>query len=510
MDKLALLKELETLQAIKCERSLKAFTLATWEIIEPGVSLQWNWHLDTLCAYLEAVDKGDIKRLIINQPPGSMKSLLVSVFFPAWVWIRHPHKRFLTVTNEQGLAVRDALKMKWIIESDWFQYRWPTKLKDDQNEKTLFLNDKLGHRQSQGISANITGKRGDILCLDDLHDATTAQSDVIRASVIEAYDSKLSSRLNSPAESAIVLIMQRLHSDDITGHLLRKAKTKWTHLVIPMRYEGKPTYDAGKDLGRPELNDPRKKKGELLWPERFPNDVVEALEEDLGTYGSAGQMQQRPSPKGGGIIKAHWWRIWPEDKPMPPIHHQFLSYDTAFSEKDMVNAAYSAMTRWGVFYHEQLQRNCLIVLGCWYDRAGYDELRKLAKQWDAKYNPDTHLIERKATGITLIQDLKRAVPAHIKAYTPGKGEDKISRAYSVSPMFESGQVFAPNRKWAMNNQKTGLIDFVASFPTGSPPSADLTDTVTQACIFLRNSWYVTHPDDPDIEITKIEREAAYG
>ena len=147
---------------------------------------------------------------------------------------------------------------------------------------------------------------------------------------------------------------------------------------------------------------------------------------------------------------------------------------------------------------------------------GYEELRKTAKGFDREYSPDCHLIEKKATGISLIQDMKRAIPGRVRSYSPGKGEDKISRAYSVSPMFESGQIYIPNKSWAIGQGelRNGLIDHVAAFPTGSPPSADLTDTVTQACIYLRKGWWISHPDDddlwdkPDEETT--EKAAAYG
>lgn len=486
------------LEKLLCERSLAQFTRSAWPIIEPGTPLVWNWHLDTICGYLEAFHTGKIqRRLIINIPPGTLKSILVSVMYPAWVWISTPDKRFLTITNEQGLAIRDGLRMKQIVTSEWFQRNWPLALQSDQNEKTLYANDRRGFRQSQGITASNTGKRGDYLLIDDPIDAKHAFSDVIRQSVNDTWDQSLSSRLNDPVHSGVLLIMQRLHERDLAGHLQTKVKTKWTVLSIPMRYEGVPSFDAGADIGRPELNDPRKNKGELLFPARFSKQSVEALEEDLGEYGTAGQLQQRPVPDGGGIIKSFWWRRWPDDQKLPVCEHIFLSYDTAFSERDMKNAAFSAMTRWGVFWHEQRQRYCLICLGVWFDRAGFDELRKKAKDWDKKYQPDAHLIERKATGISLIQDLRRAVPSKIRSYTPGKGEDKISRAHSVSPMFESGLIYIADKAWAENTQKTGLIDYVAAFPNGAPPSADLTDTVTQAAIYLRSGHWVTHPDDDE-------------
>jgi len=500
------------LEQAACEVSLEQFCRSAWKIIEPGTELKWNWHLSTVCGYLEAFHRREIeKRLIINIPPGTLKSILVSVMFPAWQWIKTPERRYLTVTNEQGLAVRDALRMKQIVSSEWFQSKWPLEFQSDQNEKTLYANERRGFRQSQGITGATTGKRGDDLIIDDPIDAKHAFSDVIRNGVNNAYDQTLSTRLNDPNTSGVLLIMQRLHEGDLSGHLLKKTKTKWTHLSIPMEYENAPQFDAGKDIGRPDLNDPRKKKGELLFPERFNKSKIEGLKEDLGEYGSAGQFQQRPVPDGGGIIKSYWWRIWPNDKRMPSCEHIFLSYDTAFSEKDMKNSAFSAMTRWGVFWNEQRERYCLIVLGRWFGRVGYDELRKNAKEWDRLYEPDAHLIEKKATGISLLQDLRRALPSKIRSYCPGKGEDKISRGHSVSPMFEAGLIYAPDKHWVTNKEETGLIDFIAKFPAGEPPTADLFDTVTQACIYLRAGYWVRHPDDKDFDdAAPKKRESAYG
>lgn len=487
----------------ECEKSLAAFLRSCWHIIEPGTPLTWNWHIDTVCGYLEAFSRGDITRLIINIPPGTLKSIIVSVAFPAWEWIHSPSERYLSISNEQGLAIRDALRMKQIVTSDWYQRNWPMALQNDQNEKTLFANDKRGFRQSQGISAANTGKRGSRILVDDPHDMKQVFSDTIRQSVLDTWDNSLSSRINDPEKSGVILIMQRGHTDDLAGHLLKKTKQNWVHLSIPMMYEGAPTFDAGKDIGNSLLNDPRTEKGELMFPGRFTERSVQSLSEDLGEYGTASQLQQRPVPSGGGIIKRHWWRMWPNDEKLPECEHVFLSYDTAFSERDMKNAAFSAMTRWGVFWHEQRQRYCLICLGRWYERVGYDELRKLAQGWDKKYEPDAHLIEKKATGITLIQDMRRAVPSKIRSYTPGRGDDKISRAHSVSPMFESGLVYIADRKWATNQEGTGLIDYVASFPNGAPPSADLTDTVTQSCIYLRSGNWVSHPDDDEPEPPEV-------
>jgi len=486
----------------ECERSLEAFTKAAWHLIEPGTPLIWNWHLSTICGYLEAFHNGQLpdKRLIINIPPGTLKSILVSVMYPAWTWIKESHLRYLCITNEQGLAIRDALRMKQIVSSQWYQSKWPIELKQDQNEKTLYLNDKNGHRQSQGITSSNTGKRGDCLLIDDPIDAKQAFSDVIRKSVNDTWDQSLSSRLNHLEESGVILIMQRLHEMDLSGYLREKVKSHWTILSIPMRYEGFKTFDAGRDINRPELDDPREEKGELLFPKRFSKKAVESLEEDLGDYGTQGQLQQRPVALGGNILKENWWRIWPDDKKLPVCDHIFPSWDTAYSTSDYKDTSYSACTRWGIFWDEQQNRHNIILLGGWADRVDYPDLRKKAIEITKENDIDCHLIEKKASGQSLIQDLRRTKVAgeriRVRTYQPDR--DKISRAYAVQEMFHSGQVYRPNKPWAEAISKQ-----VAKFPSGAPPSSDYTDTVTQALLYLRNGLWVTHPDD-DVNDDQVE------
>ena len=542
------------LKTKRCETSLAYFTKEAWNIIEPETKLVWNWHLDTICAYLEAAHARRITRLIINVPPGSLKSILVSVMFPAWVWAKSPDRRILGISNIQDLSIRDSARTKRIVTDDWYQKQWPVKLRADQAAKTNYETDKGGFRLSLGITGNITGKRGDILLIDDPHDATTAQSDVQRQAVIDAYDTKLSSRVNSQTDSVIILIMQRLHHLDLTGHLLTKTKTNWTHVCIPMEYEKELTYDPIKHLSevinehqrhgksistkytssdpekakaqqvdtqsigttkiRPafmtkeealKLKDPRK-EGDLLFPQLFPADAVERMKEDYGEYAAAGQLQQRPSVKGGGILKQHWWRVWDKDVPLPVVDHVWLSWDTAYSEKDLASNSYSAYTMWGLFWNPDQNRDCMILLEVWYDQVDYPTLRKKAKSLEADKDrkPDCHLIEKKASGQSLIQDLRQgSIP--LRAYSPDK--DKITRAYTVQAMLESGQVYIPDRKWAHN-----FTYLLSTFPTGVPESNDLTDTFTQACIYVKNHWYVqnSHDDDDYDKPKKYKRQSAYG
>ena len=483
------------IDAFNCEHSLAYFIRRAWPIIEPGRPLQWNWHIDTLCAYIEAVESGQITRLLLNIPPRSMKSSITSVFYPVWAWTRNPAKQFLTLSHEQGLALRDSLKSRNIIESPWFRERWPDlRLSGDQNEKAYYSNNANGHRNARGILSGMTGRGGDVLILDDPQDAEKAQSDVERQNVLDAFDNKLTSRLNDQSTGAIIIVQQRLHQLDLTGHCLAKEGQSWTHLAIPMEYDA-PRFDAARDIGRPELNDPRRQVGELLWPERFPRKAVESLRIDLGSYGFAGQMQQDPSPRGGGILRKKWWRPWPQSKPLPPCEHLFSSWDTAFSTKDLQSVAYSARTDWGVFYDEQTDRYDLLLIDAWWGRVDYPELRRLALELarDPAKDYDRQLIERKASGQSLIQDLRRA---QVRVYPYNPDRDKVSRAYAVQAMLEAGQVWYPEgRRWA-----TQVIESVATFPNGAPPSADLTDTVTQALLYLRNNWWISaHPDDIDEE-----------
>jgi phage terminase large subunit-like protein len=503
----ALLREIVRRQEAKrLEGSLAEFTKAAWCVIEPGTPLLWNWHIEVICAYLEAFFTGRIKRLILNVPPGSLKSVLFSVMGPAWCWAINPSARFINITNEIGLASRDNRRMRDVIESDWYRLLWGNrfKLSADQQEKLLFENTKKGFRQGLGITGSITGKRGTHLLLDDPCDAKKAFSDTIIAAVNETFDQALSSRLNSPKDDSIGLIMQRLRTGDLTGHLLAKRAINWVHVRIPMEYDGEPGYDPVRDLGPQfaHLADPRKNVGDLMFAERFPREVVNAMKEDLGEYGTAGQLQQDPSPLAGGIIKSAYWKVWPDDKPLPKVIHCFASYDTAFSERDLEGAAYSACTVWGVWLDEKdvsqaypEGRHKVLLLSAWWGRVAFDELLAKAREIEDKKltrEYDAHLVEAKASGLSLIQSLRAKTKVRILGYDPRRdgGGDKIARAYLSQPAFSSGLVWRPNKPWAER-----VARLVADFPAGDALSKDVTDTVTQAVNYLVKAWWVRHPDD---------------
>ncbi len=469
-----------------CEKSLAEFARQAWHVLEPTTSLKWGWALDAICQHLEAVTKGDIKRLLMNVPPGSMKSLLTGVIWPAWEWGPQgiPSLRYLSTAHKQDLAVRDNLKCRRLIQSEWYQSMWPIELTGDQNAKTKFENDKTGFREAMSFTS-MTGSRGDRVILDDPLSVDDAYSDAALESAERTFKEALPTRVNSE-ESAIVVIMQRLHERDTSGIIL-SMDLGYEHLCLPMRFEE--TRRCKTKIG---FVDPRSKEGELFFPERFSESTVSELETSLGEYGASGQLQQRPSPAEGGLIKRSWFRILPADEPLPRLVFVLQSYDTAFTEKTTGDP--TAHTCWGLFNHKQGKK--VVLLDAWSEHLGYPDLRKrIAEDYRAVYGEkdkkvDAVLIEEKGSGISLVQDLRRAnIP--IRTYNPGRA-DKVARLHAVAPLLEGGLVYLPESKKRAGGFPTWTDQFVAqllSFPNGEHD--DYVDTMTQALLFFRDSGMLT-------------------
>lgn len=280
-----------------CARSLAEFVKLAWPVLEPGQPYKHGWHIDAVCEHLEAVTNEEINRLLVNIPPGTMKSLLCNVLWPAWEWgpRQMPYIRNIGASHEQGLAVRDAMKMRRLVQSEWYQSRWPTILTGDQNQKTKFENDKTGFRQACAVGS-MTGNRGDRVTWDDPHSVEAALSAAHRETALRVFQETLPTRLNNPDKSAIIVVMQRLHESDVSGFIL-ESELGYEHLCLPMEYE--PERHCVTSIG---FKDPRTKEGELLFPERFPAEVVERDKKVMGSYATAGQFQQRPAPRGGGFF----------------------------------------------------------------------------------------------------------------------------------------------------------------------------------------------------------------
>tara|TARA_R110002020_G_scaffold2343_5_gene10923 strand:- start:5675 stop:6952 length:1278 start_codon:yes stop_codon:yes gene_type:complete len=425
-----------------------------------------------------------------------MKSISVAVALPAWTWTIQPQKRFLFASYAASLSVRDSVKCRRLIDSPWYKDHFGEtfSLTGDQNQKQRFENDKTGQRIATSVDGALTGEGGDIIVIDDPHNVREAESSAVREGVLEWWDQAMQSRLNDPKTGAFIIIMQRVHENDLTGHILANEHDDWDHLCLPARYEiGHPT-PTQTSLG---FTDPRTAEGDLLWPKRIDDITLTKLERSLGTYASAGQLQQRPMPKGGGILRAEWWVPW-ESNDLPEIEYVIQSWDTAFSTKE--KSSYSARTTWGVF-RQNGQMNA-IVIDMWYDRVTYPELRRIAQEAYYDFEPDAVMIEKKASGQSLLQDLRIAgIP--VIEYMPDR--DKEARAHASSALLEDGRIYFPSdKKWAKN-----LIDICAAFPAGD--NDDIVDTCTQAWLRLRKGWFVSHSEDfEDDDEAPRQRVTLYG
>jgi len=479
--------------------SLASFIKAAWHVIEPGQPYSHGWHIDAMAEHLEATADGEITRLLINVPPGSMKSLLCGVMFPAWLWgpRREPHLRFLGTSHKEALAIRDNMKCRRLIESPWFQQRWPTPLVRDQNAKGKFENTSTGFREAMAFTS-MTGSRGDFVILDDPLSVDDANSEVMRDAVNATFRESLPTRLNNPKDSVIIVVMQRLHEDDVSGLILSK-DFGYEHLMIPM--EAELDRLCVTSIG---WMDPRTKEGELMAPDRFPREVVERDKVLLGSYAAAGQFQQRPAPKGGGIIKRDMWELWgnPDDdddpafRAFPPFEFVLASLDGAYTEKQQNDPC--AMTLWGV-WRDKHDVPRLMLMTAWRERL---ELHALVQKTHAtckRFKVDVVLIEGKATGLSVAQELRRLYASHgygIETTNPDR--DKVARAYAVQPIFENGTVYAPDRTWA-----DMVITECESFPKGKHD--DLVDTTTQALRWLRDRGLLIRTEEHDADLAERRR-----
>lgn len=321
-----------------CKRSLANFVRRAWHVLEPSAPYVHNWHLDVMCEHLEAVTNGEITRLLINVPPGTMKSLLTCVFWPSWEW--GPKglavNRFVTASHSENYALRDARRMRQLVTSDWYQSLWPVKLANDQNSAGKFENDSLGFRHAMPVRS-MTGSRGDRVIWDDPHSVESAVSQAELATTSRIFHETLPTRLNIPAKSAIVIIMQRLAMADVSGEALVDGMG-YEHLMLPMEYESDHPHPSTR------FTDPRTEDGELLFPERFPREVVERDKTAMGDYAVAGQFQQRPAPRGGGMFPVDQFEIIDQMPPSKQIVLSVRSWDKAGTQG---GGAYTA----GVLIH---------------------------------------------------------------------------------------------------------------------------------------------------------------
>ena len=445
--------------AQQAQARLSEFIRQAWPVLEPNTPYVHGWHIDAICAHLEAVTHGQIRNLLINMPPRHAKSLIVSVFWPVWEWITTPERRWLFSAYAQKLSARDSLRCRRLITSAWYQNRYGARyqLTRDQNAKIRFENDKTGYRIATSVGGVVTGEGGDRIVVDDPHNVTEAKSAVVREDTLLWWDEAMSTRVNDPKTSAKVIVMQRLHERDLSAHVLQQKL--YEHLCLPAEYEGKKFFTT---IG---WSDPRAQVGELLWPARFGAREIAEMKLQLRAFGTACQLQQRPAPQAGGLIKLEWWRYYREP---PSFARVVQSWDTAF-KKNRDNDR-SVCTTWGV------ARDGYYLLDCWAGRVEFPELKRVVVQQAAKWRPQQILIEDKASGQSLTQELQRETCLPIKPV--GVDPDKIARVNAVTGLIEAGKVFLPQAAdWVAD-----FVDECALFPHGRHD--DRVDSMTQALAHL--------------------------
>jgi len=475
-----LLTEIDTEKAL---RSLREFVRQAWHVVEPSTAFVSGFHIDAIIDHLEAVTYGQIRNLLINVPPRHMKSLLVSVFWPAWEWLRWPERRWLYSSYAATLSIRDSVQCRRLIESPWYRSRYADRfaLTSDQNAKTRFDNDRSGYRIATSVGGSVTGEGGDRIVCDDPHKVDEVASDAVRKAAIDWWDIAMSTRVNDPKTSSMVIVMQRCHQRDLSGHLLEKGN--FEHLCLPAEYEGPSRVTS---IG---FFDPRTQTGELLWPERFGPKEIAELKINLGSYAAAGQLQQRPSPSSGGIFKRPWFRFWqPPGANLPPIviklpdgtvhsiiaheigkvDEQAQSWDCSF--KDLDTSAFVVGQLWGRLGSAFLLLDQ--VRGQMDCPATAKAVRQLSAKWPGAV---AKLIEDKANGSAVIQMLQREIPGLI-AVNPGGG--KVARAAAVSPLIEAGNVYLPHPLFAP--WVDDFIEECVAFPNGAHD--DQVDAMTQALL----------------------------
>lgn len=443
------------LERHRLEDSLYEFMREAWHVVEPSRPLVDNWHIRVICRELERVTRAELARVIINIAPGTLKSLIVSVFWPAWMWARNPRKRVLAASYGQHLSMRDNVRTRDLVTSEWFQSLWPVALVDDQNTKTRYDTTKGGWRIATSVGGVATGEHPHIIIIDDPLTAQQARSDTERAAANDWFDRTISSR-GVTSNVAIVVIMQRLHEEDLTGHLLKKGG--WELIRFPMRYV--PTRPATRDVPGYDADprDPRRTAGELMCPQVLPEKKVRQLELDLGPYSTAGQLQQTPVPEGGGLFQRAWFKF---TDAAPARKRSVRGWDTAGTEGAgdwtvgvKVSEGLSDEGRpTGIFFVEDVQR----------EQLSSDGVEKLMKNTAFLDGRTCAVREEKEGGSAG----KAVIAAHTKLLNQFDyqgvhlGADKVTRAKPFRAQVEAGNVYLVRAPW---NER--YIQELCTFPTG--------------------------------------------
>jgi len=450
----------------KAKKNFLAFCQYVWPEMIVGE------HHRLIAEKLDRVVSGECKRLMIAMPPRHGKSQMGSYLFPAYLMGRVPRSKLIVGSHTAELSQRFGRMIRNLVSEDRYKEVFPDMtLSADSKAAGRWDTSQGGEAFFIGKGGAMTGRGGDIVILDDILDEQDAQSDTAMDNTFEWYTSGPRQRLQP--NGSIIVINTRWRTDDLTGRLLRM--------------QGQPRSDHWEVLEFPAILP----SGKPLWPQYWNLLELEKVRTAIGQRKWNAQWQQTPTAEDGAILKREWWRRWPNDD-LPPVEYLIQSYDTAYSKKE--TADYSVITTWGVFYPDVDSGANIILMDVERGRWDFPELKRKALEHYKHWQPDNVLIEAKATGTVLQQEMRRmGIP--VTMYNPGgrrAGQDKVSRANAVAPMFESGMVWAPQTQWADE-----LIEECAAFPNGD--NDDMVDSTTQAMLRFRSGNFVKLNTDEDDE-----------
>ena len=483
---------LKGLLSQKVENQSKNDFLTFVKLMAPSIvsDFKMGKHIEVISNKLKDLEEGRIKRLMVFLPPRSSKSVLCSKLFPAWYIGKHPEHEILTVSHSDQLSSDFGRSVRDIVSTEDFQKIFRgVQLRSDVRAAGKWKTNQGGMYYAAGVRSQIAGRGAHIAILDDVMSEEDSYSEAGRRYVKEWYPAGLRTRIMP--NGSILIINTRYHYDDLCGWLLKQEENMGDYDIIPWDVVKIPAWldeDAAELLELPV--------GGSYFPEWKPEEVLRVDEHEIkasngSRYWNSLYMQD-PTPEEGGLIKKKWLQMWEEDEP-PACDFIVQTYDTAFSTR--TTADYSVIQTWGIFYlYDQDEQGYegvaphLILLGNIKGRFEYPELRKLAQRLYSDNKPDVCMIEKKASGQSLIQDMRRAgVP--VMEYTPDR--DKVSRVYAASPIIEAGRVWIPqNKKWSED-----LIEELIRFPNAAHD--DQVDAMTMAIHYMKESWHLEHPDDPD-------------
>ena len=468
-------KLLEFDRVERCRESYLFFVQQMWPIFISGK------HHTIMADAFERVARGDLKRLIINMPPRHTKSEFASYLLPSWFLGKYPEKKIIQTAHTAELATGFGRKVRNLVSSENYQKVFDTKLSSDSKAAGRWNTNMGGDYFAIGVGGAVTGKGADLLIIDDPHSEQEAKqgNPAVFDNVYEWFTSGPRQRLQPGG--AIIIVMTRWSKRDLTGQILKNA--------------GKDGVDHWEIIDFPAIMP----SGTPLWPAFWSKTALEALKAELPVAKWEVQYQQNPTSEEGAIIKREQWSIWEKDTP-PPCDYIIQSWDTAFEKNN--RADYSACTTWGVFQHPNKQgdmRPNIILLDAFKQRMEFPELKKQALELWKEWEPDTLIVEKRAAGAPLIYEMRKmGIP--LSEFTPGKGNDKISRVNAISDLFASGVVWCPETRWAEE-----VMDELASFPNGDHD--DLVDSSSQALMRFRQGGFISiDSDEPDEPVYRRRME----